>query len=91
MIDRAAAPKIKQLAGQFKAVAIIGPRQSGKTTLARMCFPDKPFVSLENPENRHFAQSDPKGFLNTYATGADNVWLWGRALFARSQRPKGAS
>lgn len=34
MIDRAAAPKIKQLAGQFKAVAIIGPRQSGKTTLA---------------------------------------------------------
>ena len=70
MIDRAAAPKIKQLAGQFKAVAIIGPWQSGKTTLARMYFPDKPYVSLENPENRHFAQSDPKGFLNTYATGA---------------------
>ena len=70
MIERIAATKIKQLAGQFKAVAIIGPRQSGKTTLARACFPNKTYISLENPENRLFAQSDPKGFLNTYAEGA---------------------
>ncbi len=70
MITRDAAAKIQQLAGQFKAVAIIGPRQSGKTTLARACFPDKSYVSLENPEHRHFALSDPRGFLNTYADGA---------------------
>lgn len=70
MIKRIAARKIEQLAKQFKAVAIIGPRQSGKTTLARACFPDKTYVSLENPENRQFAQSDPNGFLNTYNDGA---------------------
>lgn len=70
MVERTAAKKIKQLANQFKSVAIIGPRQSGKTTLARACFPDKTYVSLENPENRQFALSDPKGFLNTYADGA---------------------
>ena len=70
MIERIAGNKIKQLAGQFKAVAIIGPRQSGKTTLSRACFPDKNYVSLENPENRQFAQSDPKGFLDTNVDGA---------------------
>lgn len=70
MIERVAAHKITQLAKQFKAVAIIGPRQSGKTTLARACFPNKAYVSLENPDNRQFAQSDPKGFLDTYFEGA---------------------
>jgi len=70
MIERISAQKVKQLASQFKAVAIIGPRQSGKTTLARACFPDKTYISLENPENRLFAQSDPSGFLNTHAEGA---------------------
>lgn len=70
MIKRVTENKVKSLARQFKAVAIIGPRQSGKTTLARTCFPNKTYVSLENPENRQFALSDPKGFLNTYQTGA---------------------
>lgn len=70
MIKRISENKVKQLAEQFKAVAIIGPRQSGKTTLARACFPNKSYISLENLENRHFAQSDPKGFLDTYAEGA---------------------
>lgn len=59
-----------ELAAQFKAVAIIGPRQSGKTTLAKACFPEKPYVSLENLQNRQFAQTDPTGFLNTYSNGA---------------------
>ncbi len=70
MVTRIAAKKIIELATQFKAVAIIGPRQSGKTTLARACFPQKPYVSLENPEMRAFAIEDPKGFLNTYPDGA---------------------
>lgn len=70
MLKRTAAEKIKSLARQFKGVAIIGPRQSGKTTLSRYCFPEKPYVSLENPENRQFATEDPKGFLKTYSDGA---------------------
>ena len=70
MIPRIAASKIVQLATQFKAVAIMGPRQSGKTTLSRMCFPEKPYVSLENPQNRQFALEDPSGFLASYPDGA---------------------
>lgn len=70
MIDRSSKDKVLQLAKQFKAVAIMGPRQSGKTTLSRMCFPEKPYVSLENPQNRRFAIDDPVGFLSTYPDGA---------------------
>ncbi len=70
MIKRQATDKIKSLAKAFKAVAIVGPRQSGKTTLARMCFPDKPYVSLENPDYRNFALSDPNNFLKKYKDGA---------------------
>ena len=42
--------ELRLLAGQFRAVAVVGPRQSGKTTLVRMTFPDKEYVSLENPD-----------------------------------------
>jgi len=70
MIHRDATSEIKKLAGQFKAVAIIGPRQSGKTTLAKYAFPEKPYVSLENPDSRQFAQEDPRGFLDQYPKGA---------------------
>jgi predicted AAA+ superfamily ATPase len=70
MITRTAAQKVAALARQFKAVAIIGPRQSGKTTLARACFPEKAYVSLENPDQRNFALEDPKGFLASYPEGA---------------------
>ena len=70
MISRIAGKKAQQLAKQFKAIAIMGPRQSGKTTLSRMCFPDKPYVSLETPQNRSFALEDPAGFLATYPDGA---------------------
>lgn len=69
-IPRVAAPKLQSLAQQFKAVAVIGPRQSGKTTLVRKLFPERPYVSLENPEQRRFAQEDPRGFLATYPDGA---------------------
>jgi predicted AAA+ superfamily ATPase len=62
--------KLLELASQFKAVAVMGPRQSGKTTLVRACFPEKEYVSLENPQNRRFAQDDPLGFINTYKEGA---------------------
>lgn len=69
-IPRIAAEKIQQLAATFKAVAIIGPRQSGKTTLTKLYFPEKPYVSLENPAMRQFALDDPQGFLAQYPQGA---------------------
>ncbi|MEO6039432.1 MAG: ATP-binding protein [Saprospiraceae bacterium] len=70
MIPRQAAEKARQLANQFKALALMGPRQSGKTTLVRNCFPAKPYVSLENPVNRQFALEDPLQFLRQYPDGA---------------------
>lgn len=45
-------------AREFKVVAIIGPRQSGKTTLARYAFPDHPYVNLEELDQRKLAQDD---------------------------------
>lgn len=70
MISRTAAIKLKELATQFKSVALIGPRQSGKTTLARHVFNSKPYVSLENPDTRRFALDDPRSFLAMYPEGA---------------------
>jgi predicted AAA+ superfamily ATPase len=70
MIFRAATSKVQFLAQQFKAVAIIGPRQSGKTTLAKYVFPEKAYVNFENPDTRLFATEDPRGFLSNYPDGA---------------------
>jgi predicted AAA+ superfamily ATPase len=70
MIKREAESELINLAKQFKAVAVVGPRQSGKTTLTRYIFRDKPYVSLENPDIRRFALDDPRGFLTQYKTGA---------------------
>ncbi|MGE5348568.1 MAG: ATP-binding protein [Actinomycetota bacterium] len=70
MIEREAEKELRILADQFKAVAVVGPRQSGKTTLVRKVFKSKPYVNLENPDIRLFAMDDPKGFLSNYPDGA---------------------
>ena len=70
MIKREAESELKKLVRQFKAVAIIGPRQSGKTTLAKNTFDKKPYVNLENPDTRQFAIDDPRGFLDQFPKGA---------------------
>jgi predicted AAA+ superfamily ATPase len=70
MIIRDAEKNIRLLASQFKAVAVVGPRQSGKTTLAKYVFPDKKYASLENTDIRNFANEDPRGFLATCNNGA---------------------
>lgn len=70
MIKREAEPFLRSLAADFKAVAVVGPRQSGKTTLVRSVFADKPYVSLENPDVRSFATEDTRGFLAQFPTGA---------------------
>lgn len=51
-------------------LAITGPRQSGKTTLARAVFPDRAYVTLEDPDQRERALSDPRGFLARFPEGA---------------------
>ena len=51
------------LADKYPILALTGPRQSGKTTLLKEMFTDYRYVSLENPDNRNFAETDPNGFL----------------------------
>ena len=70
MIKRKATETILRLAKGFPVVTITGPRQSGKTTLARAVFPDKPYISLEDPDAREFAESDPRAFLDRFPDGA---------------------
>lgn len=66
-IKRSAAPFIQRSARTFPVVAIVGPRQSGKTTLAREIFPDYTYVNLEDFEKRAFAHKDPRDFFDVYA------------------------
>lgn len=70
MIPRQALSTLKRLARGFPVVALTGPRQAGKTTLARLAFSDKSYVSLENPDEREFALRDPRGFLKRFPEGA---------------------
>lgn len=63
MIPRALGKQAKQLAQWFPVVSITGPRQSGKSTLAKAMFPDYDYVNLENPETRKAAIDDPVGFI----------------------------
>ena len=53
--------ELELLATEFPVVSIYGPRQSGKTTLARSVFPNKVWVSLEDPDISSRAISDPRG------------------------------
>ena len=78
MIPRSLTATLHRLAGSFPVVAITGPRQSGKTTLSRAVFSDKPYVNLEDPAERSFAEEDPKGFLARFGNGAifDEAQRW---------------
>ena len=67
MIQRTIQVQLKKLAAMYPVVTITGPRQSGKTTLAKMTFPDYRYVSLENFDVRQMTEADPKGFLKSYA------------------------
>jgi hypothetical protein len=70
VIPRLALSTLERLARGFPVVALTGPRQSGKTTLARAAFGHLPYVSLENPQEREFAEADPRRFLARFAEGA---------------------
>ena len=70
MIKRQAEILLLELAKGYPLLAITGPRQSGKTTLAQATFPNKRYVSLEDLDEREFADQDPRGFLARFPDGA---------------------
>ncbi len=70
MIKREAEKAVLRLAEQFPAVAITGPRQSGKSTLAKQLFPEKRYVSFDDRNMREIAQANPIDFLMAFPDGA---------------------
>lgn len=66
IIERNIAPVVRRAAENYPVVTITGPRQSGKTTLAKALFADYEYLSLEAPDAAEFAREDPRGFLDTY-------------------------
>jgi hypothetical protein len=70
MIERDLAPRLRSIAGQFPAVTLTGPRQSGKSTLCRAVFPQHAYANLETPDVRAFATDDARAFLAQFPHGA---------------------
>lgn len=70
MIPREAENLVREMLQGFPVVTITGPRQSGKTTLARAVFTGKPYLSLEDPDVRRMALDDPRALLGTLPDGA---------------------
>ncbi|MDE2768434.1 MAG: ATP-binding protein [Chloroflexota bacterium] len=69
-IPRDLAPRLLRAAQIAPSITLTGPRQSGKTTLARAVFPEHSYVSLEAPDTRAFAAEDPRRFLAEHPNGA---------------------
>ena len=61
---------LREYASEFRSLAIVGPRQSGKSTLVKTVFIEKPYVTLEDIDIRKFAETDTRGFLNQFPNGA---------------------
>ena len=69
-IPRNAESRLKHFANGYPVLVVTGPRQSGKSTLVRHAFPEYHYVSLEDLDQREFAETDPRGFLNQFTEGA---------------------
>lgn len=70
VLAREMASELLEMSKAYPVVTLLGPRQSGKTTLSRALFPEKPYVTLEDMDERRFAENDPKGFLARFSDGA---------------------
>lgn len=69
-IHRQMEAALDNLETHFPVIVITGPRQSGKTTLARNKYPNLPYYSFENPDIRMMALNDPRAFLKNVPEGA---------------------
>ena len=69
-IPRNAESRLHRFADGYPVVVVTGPRQSGKSTLVRHAFPERSYVSLEDLDQREFAETDPRGFLRQFNGGA---------------------
>ncbi len=69
MIHRDIKEELLRGSSEYPVVTVLGPRQSGKTTLVRRVFPEMPYFSLEDPDTRAAAEADPRGFLNQAKSG----------------------
>ena len=78
MIQRNLESALRRLAASFPIVAVTGARQAGKTTLVKSVFSEHAYVTLEDPQERAFAEEDPKGFLSRFSAGAifDEAQRW---------------
>ena len=70
LLDRAIEKTALSLCSQYPIITLIGPRQSGKTTLVKKLFPRKHYINLESPDQREFAKQDPRAFLSKLRDGA---------------------
>lgn len=70
MIKRELSEEILAMATSYPIITVLGPRQSGKSTLVKALFPHKPYVSLEDLDVRQLAESDPRAFLEKFPEGA---------------------
>jgi uncharacterized protein len=66
MLARSLEASLKEAIQYFPVLTLTGPRQSGKTTLLKAIFPDYKYISLEDLDQRSFASTDPRGFLESY-------------------------
>ena len=69
-IERHIAAAVKEASTELPVITIVGPRQSGKTTLAKALFPNKPYKTLEDPDTRMLATNDPRTFFAGIPDGA---------------------
>jgi hypothetical protein len=67
MFERKLAKQLKKAASQYPSVTLFGPRQSGKTTLAKTCFPGYAYANLEHLGTRELAATDPDAFFRRFA------------------------
>ena len=92
MIKRNITQELIESSQEYPIVTVLGPRQSGKTTLVQQTFPHKPYYLLETPDIRQAAATDPKGFLAQLPDGAildENLLILEcrKALLNQGRRP----
>ena len=68
MIDRQLTEQVSEMLTKYPIITVTGPRQSGKTTLAKLLRPAYRYVSLESPVEREFARQGPTAFWKRIRT-----------------------